>query len=308
MTCSSCQYEFCWVCDGDWKAHIEKSVTEAYHCNKFNPAKKTVTKGDLEAAQQAPTQDSRESVVRYLFYYTRYHNNHMAQHFAVRQRKKVEQRMAELQQNNEDIEWSDVEFMREANEQIIESRRILKFSYVLGYFLKEGKEKNLLEYLQQQLEQATELLTENVEREHTIDSGKLMSLARVSKQFAQKLIEGVERGLTAGEDNYKGGVKMELYNTFGLDQEYEREMEERRRRDEDDSDAGGSEQNQNDGQSAEAEHKSDSNGASTTATEPAAASETSTQGSGQLQDAQGSGDRVDSEKSKKGGLFGWLRS
>ena len=54
----------------------------------------------------------------------------------------------------------DVIFLSEATEQLIHNRRVLQYSYVMGYYLDKSKsaEKNLFEYLQEKLEKNTNTL------------------------------------------------------------------------------------------------------------------------------------------------------
>lgn len=51
----------------------------------------------------------------------------------------------------------DTKFLGEATEQLIRNRRVLQYSYVMGYYLDKSKqaEKNLFEYLQEDLEKHT---------------------------------------------------------------------------------------------------------------------------------------------------------
>ena len=55
----------------------------------------------------------------------------------------------------------------EATEQLILCRRVLQYSYVMGYYLDKSKtaEKNLFEYLQEDLEKHTNYLSELYERD-----------------------------------------------------------------------------------------------------------------------------------------------
>jgi ariadne-1 len=43
----------------------------------------------------------------------------------------------------------DVQFLKAATEQVFECRNVLKYTYVFAYYLKDGPEKTLFEYLQQ---------------------------------------------------------------------------------------------------------------------------------------------------------------
>ena len=59
--------------------------------------------------------------------------------------------------------WIDVEFLKQANEQLIECRRVLKYTYVLGYFLDDNTAvKQLFEHQQEMLEKNTETLHRSV--------------------------------------------------------------------------------------------------------------------------------------------------
>ena len=48
MTCSQCKYDFCWLCQGDYRKHYEE--TGIGLCNNFNDLKKTkrVKKAEVE--------------------------------------------------------------------------------------------------------------------------------------------------------------------------------------------------------------------------------------------------------------------
>jgi len=66
--------------------------------------------------------------------------------------------MGDLQETQKSS-WIDVEFLKTANEQIIECRRVLKYTYVLGYFLEDNTAvKQLFEHQQEMLEKNTEIL------------------------------------------------------------------------------------------------------------------------------------------------------
>ena len=52
----------------------------------------------------------------------------------------------------------------EAAMQVIECRRVLQWTYVFGFYLEDGPEKFLFEFLQENLEKNSEHLHELVER------------------------------------------------------------------------------------------------------------------------------------------------
>lgn len=64
MTCQNCKYEFCWICNGDWKLH-GSNTGGYYNCNKFNEEKNVDDQSDAAKAKR--------ELDRYLHYYSRYH-------------------------------------------------------------------------------------------------------------------------------------------------------------------------------------------------------------------------------------------
>ena len=74
--------------------------------------------------------------------------------------------MVELQESTAGS-WIDVQFLKAANEMVVDCRRTLKFTYVFGYYLLMDanglKLKELFEDLQEHLERMTEALSEMTE-------------------------------------------------------------------------------------------------------------------------------------------------
>ena len=58
-----------------------------------------------------------------------------AQTFAKRQLQFTEKKMIQLQEARDSSKWTDVEFLKSANEQLVECRRVLKFTYTFAYYL-----------------------------------------------------------------------------------------------------------------------------------------------------------------------------
>jgi ariadne-1 len=93
---------------------------------------------------------------RYLHYYQRFHAHGQAQKFAKKQLAQTEQRMVQLQDGNSDTSWIDVQFLKTATEQLIECRRVLKYTYTFAYYL-EDKDgiKERFEHHQEMLEKVS---------------------------------------------------------------------------------------------------------------------------------------------------------
>lgn len=192
MACRHCKFDFCWVCLGSWASH-GANTGGYYKCNRYD-AKEAVDDSDAARA--------KAELDRYLHYFQRYANHKAAGKFASMQREQTERRMIELQESSSGSSWIDVQFLKSATEILIVCRQVLKFTYVFAFYLPQGKEKNLFEYLQENLEKNTEHLTELSEMPlDKMDRSQVINFTRVTEKFLQNLLAGVEDGLTSSLGN-----------------------------------------------------------------------------------------------------------
>jgi len=103
------------------------------------------------------------------------------------------------------VRAQDTVFLKEATEQLIECRRVLKNSYIYGFYLDKSKkaEKSLYEYLQEDLEKHTNHLSElyetttvNEYSQFTKWKEQVANYSRVTQGFLKKFVDGVLSGLT----------------------------------------------------------------------------------------------------------------
>jgi len=192
-----CGFEFCWLCRGPWSEH--GSATGGYYnCNKYDKSKDTKDE-DLKAAE------AKTELEAYMFYYHRYESHRDAMKIADEQRKNTVKKEDEIAHKFE-VRSADTKFMLEATEQLIKNRRVLQYSYVYGYYLdKLSQERNLFEYLQEDLEKHTNYLStlyetpaEKLEDYHAFMKWKeqVTNYTRITKKFLDNFVTGVSGGLT----------------------------------------------------------------------------------------------------------------
>jgi len=138
-----------------WKEH-GAHTGGYYSCNKYDVSK---AKEDDTKAEQIKTE-----LEAYMFYYHRYEAHHNAMKIADEQRLGADKK-ANLILDTFSVRAQDTNFLKEAAEQLINNRRVLKNSYIYGYYKTTSPEKNLFEYLQEDLEKHTNYLSEIYEKD-----------------------------------------------------------------------------------------------------------------------------------------------
>ena len=178
---------FLFVIAGDWVNHGQ-NTGGFYKCNRYDANKPD---GSSTAAQRA-----KAELDRYLHYYQRFHGHDSALKFAAGQREAAERKMVERQEAHRSS-WIDVQFLKHAAEQVIDCRRVLKYTYVLGYFLEDDSpEKQLFEHHQELLEKNTEKLHEYTEQSlEAIDRTQVVNLTRVTERFMASLLASMTGGV-----------------------------------------------------------------------------------------------------------------
>jgi ariadne-1 len=169
-----------------WSEHGQ-NTGGFYKCNKFEG----VSKADDE---QSEAEKAKSELNRYLHYYQRYHGHDHSLKFAASQREAAERRMIETQESMHSS-WIDVQFLHQAAELVIECRRLLKYTYVLGFFLTDKTpEKQLFEHHQEMLEKNTERLQECTEQ-NQVEASQVINLTRVTEKFMQGLLYSMKGGI-----------------------------------------------------------------------------------------------------------------
>ncbi len=187
MHCKLCHHDFCWMCMQPWSDH-DQTTGGYYKCNRFDPNKPD---GDKEGSANK----AKRELDRYLHYYQRYHGHDVALKYAHKDRIKAEERMIERQESDKST-WMEVQFLKSATDQVIECRRVLKYTYVMGFFLLDDTpEKQLFEHHQEMLEKHTEKLHELTETPvEQLEQAHVVNVTRITDKFLAGLLQTCNGG------------------------------------------------------------------------------------------------------------------
>jgi len=179
MTCRTaggCGHEFCWLCKGDWKEH-GSSTGGYYKCNIYEDNKQ---KG-IVSEEETASATAKSTLERYQFYFERYDNHIKAIAHMKKTLENADARMADLMTQ---FGWkpNEVGFIKEAAQTIIACRKLLAWSYPIGFYLDpeapqfelftkvhQADLERYTEHLQELAEQPLEEFTDNNKRQEVIN-------------------------------------------------------------------------------------------------------------------------------------------
>lgn len=207
MTCTPpCKFEFCWLCLGAWSDHGERTGG-FYACNRYEAAKQEGVYDESERRREM----AKNSLERYTHYYERWASNQSSRQKALADLYQMQsvhlEKLSEVQSQPE----SQLKFIIEAWQQIVECRRVLKWTYSYGYYLPEHEQtkKQFFEYLQGEAEAGLERLHQCAEKElmnYLNSEGpskdfndfrtKLAGLTSVTRNYFENLVRALENGLS----------------------------------------------------------------------------------------------------------------
>ncbi|KAL8214269.1 hypothetical protein R6Q57_003718 [Mikania cordata] len=206
MTCNPpCKYEFCWLCLGQWSDHGERTGG-FYACNRYESAKQEGAYDESERRREM----AKNSLERYTHYYERWATNQLSRQKALADLHQMQTvHLAKLSEKQCQPE-TQLKFIIEAWLQIVECRRVLKWTYAYGYYLPEQEhaKRQFFEYLQGEAESGLERLHQSAEKElntYLNEDGsqdefnnfrtKLAGLTSVTRNYFENLVRALENGL-----------------------------------------------------------------------------------------------------------------
>ncbi|CAK7322591.1 unnamed protein product [Dovyalis caffra] len=192
MTCTPpCKFEFCWLCLGAWSDHGERTGG-FYACNRYEAAKQEGAYDESERRREM----AKNSLERYTHYYERWASNQSSRQKALADLHQMQtlEKLSDIHCTPE----SQLKFMTEAWLQIVECRRVLKWTYAYGFYLPEHEhaKRQFFEYLQGEAESGLERLHQCAEKELQ----QFLAAEGPSKEFDEfrTKLAGLTRALEKG--------------------------------------------------------------------------------------------------------------
>ncbi|KAG8390519.1 hypothetical protein BUALT_Bualt01G0091800 [Buddleja alternifolia] len=194
MTCR-CRHQFCWTCLASWNKHNQ--------CNQYSVGKDVIEKRE----------NAKLGLQRYAHYYDRWVSNDKSMKLALIDLSRARAEHVGLLVRVHGESEGQVKFVTEAWEQIVECRRVLKWTYAYGYYMDtdttNSAKVSLFGYLQGQAESALERLHHSAEKEmekflkaecaskdFSDFRSKLAMLTGVTGNYFENLVSALENNLS----------------------------------------------------------------------------------------------------------------
>ena len=197
-----CGHAFCYVCETDWAKHSQ----DHFNCNKYTDAVKNKEK---KASQL------KEKLKRIDFYFRLYMNNKKACEILDKKTRENIGEKINLLVTLKSLPVIEVKFIIDALDTTIYGKRILKNTYIFGYFMKDNEKKPYFEHEQGILQYWTEEL-----HRHLIDSQlnniiQEESYTSFNEQF--KNYKNTVNNIIGSIQNYTKGLIDDIENNFMSD-------------------------------------------------------------------------------------------
>ncbi|KAL8231262.1 hypothetical protein R6Q57_001040 [Mikania cordata] len=216
MTCRPpCGYEFCWLCLGQYRGH------DVQACNGY-------TKGGGQVSEAERQRElAKKAIERYTHYYERWAANEKSRKQALLDLHKIETVDLKALSLNYCQPETQLQFVIDAWTQIVECRRVLKWTYTYGYYIPkiEVAKRMFFEYVQGEAESGLERLhhcaekelqayiikedADTTEEQFNCFRVKLSDLTSVTRSYFENLVRALENGLSdvdSHEAPTKGGT------------------------------------------------------------------------------------------------------
>ncbi|XP_066249800.1 ankyrin repeat and IBR domain-containing protein 1-like [Euwallacea similis] len=204
MKCSKCKFDFCWVCQESWKKH--SSATGGYfRCNRFEAVRKADEKQGTLVTDAMEKNAELQEITRFLHYYTRFRNHEnsqkMEEPLLTSVKKKMEVLASSLGIRREEAIERSTRFIEDGVRELLKARRVLCGSYAYGYYLEDdGYNKHIFEFMQNELEETTEKLSEMIARPYLrTPKAVIIQTTTLTRRKRHEFVRAVAQGLIPPE-------------------------------------------------------------------------------------------------------------
>ncbi|XP_033731278.1 ankyrin repeat and IBR domain-containing protein 1-like, partial [Pecten maximus] len=202
MKCSKCKFDFCWVCLDQWKRH-NSSTGGYFKCNRYEVSKIVEDNANMAQSDAEERNKRMQELNKFVHYYTRFKNHENSYKFEEPLTSSTKTKMMKLAEAVTDPATANAEtkFVEEAVEQLLKARRVLKCSYAYGYYLDgPGYKKMVFEFMQTELEECGEILSQMVNRLYLRTPRKrIIEQAHVVQRKRHEFIVAISKGLVPPE-------------------------------------------------------------------------------------------------------------
>lgn len=120
MSCSSCKYEFCWICGGDWAPH----GSNYFQCTMYK---------NEDDKNKAASEDTKKTLKRYAFYYRVFNEHEVSAKLDWKLGQTVGHKVKTLQEKM-GVSWIEGQFLAESLKTLNEGRTALKWSFAVAFY------------------------------------------------------------------------------------------------------------------------------------------------------------------------------
>ncbi|KAJ8942883.1 hypothetical protein NQ314_009900 [Rhamnusium bicolor] len=203
--CLCANSTFCWVCQESWKRH--SSATGGYfRCNRFEAVHKADEKQGSLITEAMDRNNQMQEMSRFLHFYTRFRNHENSQKLEEPLLTSVKQKMDVLASSlglnsGEDAGEKGTKFIEDGVRELLKARRVLCGSYVYGYYLEDdGYNKTIFEFMQNELEEVTEKLSEMIARPYLrTPKAVIVQTSALARRKRHEFVRAVAQGLIPPE-------------------------------------------------------------------------------------------------------------